>query len=145
LECSLLGHEGAIHYAPGSLVQGAMGVERSIERYSCSYGIDRPYVARLAEHGVRFTAHDDAGDVRVLELPEHPFFLATLFQPELAGDGTRAHPIVRAFADAAANYAGRSCGITADDHLSHERSAINSQSRARAREVSDGAPSPPKS
>jgi CTP synthase (UTP-ammonia lyase) len=105
LECSLFGHEGAIHYAPGSLVQGVMGVERSIERYHCSYGIDRPYVDRLAEHGVRFTAHDDAGDFRVLELPEHPFFLATLFQPELAGDGTRAHPVVRAFANAAASYA----------------------------------------
>jgi CTP synthase (UTP-ammonia lyase) len=106
LECSLVGHEGAIHYAPGSLAQRVMGVERSVERYHCSYGIDRSYVDRLAEHGVRFSAHDDPGDVRVLELPEHPFFLATLFQPELAGDGTRAHPVVRAFAGAAASYAG---------------------------------------
>ena len=39
--------------------------------------------------------------MRALELPDHPFFLGTLFQPELAGDGTRAHPVIRAFADAA--------------------------------------------
>ena len=31
---------------------------------------------------------------------DHPFFLGTLFQPELAGDGTRAHPVIRAFAEA---------------------------------------------
>jgi CTP synthase (UTP-ammonia lyase) len=100
LECSLVGHEGAIEYAAGSLAQRVAGVERSVERYHCSYGLDRGYVDLLAEHGVRFSAHDDAGDARALELPGHPFFLATLFQPELAGDGTRAHPIVRAFADA---------------------------------------------
>jgi CTP synthase (UTP-ammonia lyase) len=100
LECSLVGHEGAINYEPGSLIQRIMGVERSIERYHCSYGIDRAYIDRLADHGVRFTAHDDAGDVRALELPDHSFFLGTLFQPELAGDGTRPHPVVRAFADA---------------------------------------------
>src|SRR5262245_4040505 len=100
LECSLVGHEGAINYEPGSLIQRITGVERSLERYHCSYGIDRAYIDRLTGHGVRFTAHDDAGDVRALELPDHPFFLGTLFQPELAGDGTRPHPVVRAFADA---------------------------------------------
>ena len=105
LACSLVGHEGGIRYEPGSLIGSIMGVERSLERYHCSYGIDTPWVARLAAEGVRFTAHDDAGDVRALELPDHPFFLGTLFQPELAGDGTRAHPVVRAFADA--------CGVRA--------------------------------
>ena len=100
LECSLVGHEGAIAYEPGSLMQLIMGVDRSVERYHCSYGIDPAFVDRLAQAGVRFSAYDDAGDVRALELPEHPFFLGTLFQPELAGDGTRAHPVVRAFADA---------------------------------------------
>jgi len=100
LECSLVGHEGAIHYAPGSLIQRIMGAERSVERYHCAYGVDRPYVERLEAGGVRFSARDGGGDVRALELPGHPFFLGTLFQPELAGDGSRAHPVVRAFAEA---------------------------------------------
>lgn len=41
----------------------------------------------------------------MLELPGHPFFLATLFQPELAGDGTLAHPVLRALATAAVEHA----------------------------------------
>ena len=102
LECSLVGHEGAIRYAPGSLMQRIMGVERSVERYHCSYGIDPRYLGRLEDNGVRFAAHDTDGAVRALELDGHPFFLGTLFQPELAGDGTRAHPVIRAFAAAAA-------------------------------------------
>ncbi len=104
LECSLVGHEGAIHSAPGSRFRRIMGVERSLERYHCSYGIDPAYVDRLAAAGVVFGAHDDAGDVRALELPDHPFFLGTLFQPELA-EAARAHPVIRAFASACATRA----------------------------------------
>src|SRR6185503_15126319 len=99
LECSLAGHEGAIHSAAGSRLRSFTGVERSLERYHCSYGIDPAYVDLLAAAGVVFSAHDDAGDVRALELPDHPFFLGTLFQPELA-EATRAHPVIRAFASA---------------------------------------------
>jgi CTP synthase (UTP-ammonia lyase) len=102
LACSLVGHEGAIRYAPGSLMQRIMGVERSVERYHCAYGLEPRYVETLEASGVRFTAHDDDGAARALELDDHPFFLGTLFQPELAGDGTRAHPVIRAFASAAA-------------------------------------------
>jgi CTP synthase (UTP-ammonia lyase) len=102
LECSLVGHEGAIAYAPGTLMRRILGTDRSVERYHCSYGLDPAYLERLTGAGVVFSAHDDAGDVRALELPGHPFFLGTLFQPELAGDGTRAHPVIRAFADACA-------------------------------------------
>jgi CTP synthase (UTP-ammonia lyase) len=98
LECSLVGHEGAIAYEPGTLMQEIMGADRSVERYHCSYGLDPRYLRRLTDAGVVFSARDDAGDVRALELPGHPFFLGTLFQPELAGDGTRAHPVIRAFA-----------------------------------------------
>jgi len=106
LECSLVGHEGAIAYEPGTLMQEIMGTDRSVERYHCSYGLDPAYLDKLAQAGVVFSARDDAGDVRALELPDHPFFLGTLFQPELAGDGTRAHPVIRAFADACVLSAG---------------------------------------
>ena len=101
LECSLVGHEGAIDYTPGTLIASIAGVERSVERYHCSYGIAPGYVEALERAGVIFGAHDQDGAPRALELAEHPFFLGTLFQPELAGDGTRAHPVIRAFAAAA--------------------------------------------
>jgi CTP synthase (UTP-ammonia lyase) len=100
LECSLVGHEGSITYTPGTLIQRIAGVDRSLERYHCSYGIAPEFVATLEDAGVVFGAHDEDGAPRALELPGHPFFLGTLFQPELAGDGTRAHAVVRAFAEA---------------------------------------------
>ncbi|MGV9775533.1 CTP synthase C-terminal region-related (seleno)protein [Streptosporangium sp. NPDC003464] len=100
LACSLVGHEGTVLLAPGSLAEKIIGAERSMERYSCNFGLNPGYLPVLEEGGLSFTGHDEDGAVRVLELPGHPFFLATLFQPELAGDGTRPHPIITAFAAA---------------------------------------------
>ncbi|GIH25651.1 CTP synthase [Acrocarpospora phusangensis] len=100
LACSLAGHEEEVQLTPGSLVEKIIGFDRSVEKYSCSFGLNPDYVSVLEEGGLSFTGRDSAGAVRVLELPGHPFFLATLFQPELAGDGTRPHPIITAFASA---------------------------------------------
>ncbi|GAA3389628.1 CTP synthase C-terminal region-related (seleno)protein [Streptomyces roseoviridis] len=105
LACSLVGHEGAVRVTPGSLAASVLGAERTTERYHCNYGPDSRHLDTLRAHGMRFTGEDEDGQVRILELPGHPFFMATLFQPELAGDGTRPHPVVRAFARAAAERA----------------------------------------
>ncbi|MET8975052.1 hypothetical protein ABZX85_05475 [Streptomyces sp. NPDC004539] len=106
LACSLEGHEGAVLLAPGSLAHTVIGSDRSVERYSCRYGLARDEDA-LTAHGLRFSGRDEAGEPRVAELPGHPFFLATLFQPELSGDGSRPHPVIRALARAAVDHAAR--------------------------------------
>ncbi|MGW6914135.1 CTP synthase C-terminal region-related (seleno)protein [Kitasatospora sp. NPDC054939] len=101
LSCSLVGHEGVVDLAPGSLAERVLGTTRTVERYHCAYGLNDAYLDELRAHGLVFSGSDAAGEVRIAELPDHPFFLASLFQPELAGDGTRPHPAVRAFAAAA--------------------------------------------
>ncbi|MGW7462963.1 CTP synthase C-terminal region-related (seleno)protein [Streptomyces sp. NPDC054797] len=107
LACSLVGHEGFVRAEPGSLAESALGAERSMERYHCNYGPAPRHLPALTAHGLRLSGHDEDGQVRIAELPGHPFFLATLFQPELHGDGTRPHPIVRALAVAAVARATR--------------------------------------
>ncbi|WP_079161012.1 hypothetical protein [Streptomyces sp. NRRL S-98] len=114
LACSLVGHEGLVRAEPGSLAEAALGAERSMERYHCNYGPAPRHLPALTAHGLRLSGHDEDGQVRIAELPGHPFFLATLFQPELQGDGTRPHPIIRALAVAAVEHAaGRSGGVAA--------------------------------
>ncbi|MFC9925975.1 hypothetical protein [Streptomyces sp. NPDC127190] len=104
LACSLVGHEAAVVIEPGSLAESVIGSARTVERYFCAYGPSHR-LDPLRAHGLRFSGHDEDGRVRVAELPGHPFFLASLFQPELAGDGSRPHPIVRALARAAVEHA----------------------------------------
>ncbi|WP_261719745.1 hypothetical protein [Streptomyces sp. FZ201] len=100
LACSLVGHEGAVLVEPDSLARSVIGAERTVERYFCAYGATR-HLDTLTAHGLRFSGHDEDGHVRIAELPDHPFFLASLFQPELSGDGSRPHPMVTAWAKAA--------------------------------------------
>ncbi|KUN40500.1 hypothetical protein ACF081_07635 [Streptomyces longwoodensis] len=110
LACSLAGHEDTVVLEPGSLARTVFGAERSVERYSCHYGPSR-HLDTLRAHGLRFSGRDSAGQVRVAELPGHPFFLASLFQPELYGDGTRPHPMVRGLARAAVEHASRTAPL----------------------------------
>ncbi len=113
LSCSLVGHEGTVRAAQGSLAERLLGGGPTIERYHCSYGLSPEFVDVLRAGGLSFSGADENGEVRIAELPGHPFFLATLFQPELAGDGTRAHPIITAFAAAAGVRAAATAGVTA--------------------------------
>ncbi|MFG2298938.1 hypothetical protein [Streptomyces sp. NPDC048603] len=105
LACSLVGHQGLVRAEAGSLAERVLGAERSMERYHCNYGPDPRQLEVLEAHGLRLSGRDEDGQVRIAELPGHPFFLATLFQPELHGDGTRPHPAVRALAAAAVAHA----------------------------------------
>ncbi|MGH3206660.1 MAG: CTP synthase C-terminal region-related (seleno)protein [Trebonia sp.] len=101
LECSLMGHEEAVMIVPGTLAARISGPGRRTERYHCSYGLNDKYLEALTGTGLQFSGFDDSGQVRIMELPAHPFFMGTLFQPELHGDGTQPHPIIRAFGLAA--------------------------------------------
>jgi CTP synthase (UTP-ammonia lyase) len=105
LACSLVGHEGLVRLRPGSRAEEILGAESCIERYHCTYGLNPAYHDRITGAGLRFTGFDENEEPRLAELSGHPFFVATLFQPELAGDGGEAHPLIRAFVAAAAAHA----------------------------------------
>jgi CTP synthase (UTP-ammonia lyase) len=105
LECSLLGEESRVVITPGTVAADAMGPGPTTERYFCRYGLNADYVEVLQHHGLVFSGRDASGEVRVAELPEHPFFVASLFQPELSSDATWVHPLITAFADAVRSHA----------------------------------------
>jgi len=111
LECSLKGHEEAVMIVPGTRAAAISGPGRRTERYHCDYGLNADYLERLSRGGLRFSGFDDGGRVRIAELPEHPFFVGTLFQPELHGDGSEPHPIIVALAEAATEHAAVTAGL----------------------------------
>lgn len=100
LECSLKGRELPIALEPGSRVAAIYGATEAIEEYYCNFGVNPTKVDLLRESTLRITGSDAEGEVRVVELPEHPFFLATLFVPQLRSHPERPHPLVTAFVQA---------------------------------------------
>jgi CTP synthase (UTP-ammonia lyase) len=113
LECSLKGHEEAVMIVPGTRAAKISGPGRRTERYHCDYGLNPAYLERLSQGGLRFSGFDDGGQVRIAELPGHPFFVATLFQPELHGDGSQPHPVIVALAEAATEHAAATADAAA--------------------------------
>ena len=110
LECSLLGEESTVVITPGTVAADAMGPGPTTERYFCRYGLNADYLEILQSHGLVFSGRDTSGEVRVAELPVHPFCVASLFQPELSSDPTWVHPLIAAFADAVRSHAAALAG-----------------------------------
>jgi len=102
LACSLVEASGRVRLRPGSRLAAAYGASEAEEGYHCSYGPDPAFRDAIAAGPLRVAAEDDAGDVRAVELDGHPFFVATLFQPERAALGGRTPPLVAAFVAAVA-------------------------------------------
>ena len=102
LACSLVEKTGRIRFAAGSRLREIYGRDSAEEGYHCSYGFNPAHRADLERAGLRFTAFDDAAEIRGAELPAdvHPFFIGTLFQPERAALRGAVPPIVRAFVSA---------------------------------------------
>ena len=107
LACALVEQRGSVHFAPGSRIARAYGTDAADEGYHCRYGVNPAFAAALLRGPLRATAHDAAGEVRAVELDGHPFFVATLFQPERAALEGRLPPLVGAFVDACAPEATR--------------------------------------
>jgi CTP synthase (UTP-ammonia lyase) len=74
----------------------------------CGYGLSEQYVPVLTQHGVTVGARAADAGVEAIELDDHPFFVATAFQPQVGASQTRSlHPLIRAFLDAALAVARR--------------------------------------
>ncbi len=70
--------------APGSLVQRLYGSEMVSERHRHRYEVNPDYIEVLEKHGLVFSGRSPDGKLmEFLELPDHPYFVATQAHPEL--------------------------------------------------------------
>lgn len=102
LTCSLAGKSMPVRFAADSRTAGWYGAEGATERYYCNFGLNPEYRKAVHEAGLRVVGEDDDGEARVLELPEHPFYLATLFVPQARSTPEQPHPLVTGLLRAAA-------------------------------------------
>lgn len=102
LSCGLVEVTDTIVFTAGTRLAAIYGLPRAVEGYHCRYGLSAAYAARLDAGPLKVAARDGGGEVRAVELEGHPFFVATLFQPERSALAGRTHPLISAFATAAA-------------------------------------------
>jgi CTP synthase (UTP-ammonia lyase) len=106
LSCSLVGRTMPVTLEPGSKAAAVYGVQRIREQYYCNFGLNADYEQTLHEGGFRVVGLDDDHEARVFELPEHAFYLATLFVPQTRSTPERPHALVTALLQAALERSG---------------------------------------
>ncbi len=102
---------------PGSRAWEAYKADTVWERHRHRYEVNQDYVPILEQHGMRVTGRSpDRIFVEMIEIPDHPWFVACQFHPELKSKPFAPHPLFTAFVAAARDYAAQRAQQQAQAH-----------------------------
>jgi CTP synthase (UTP-ammonia lyase) len=87
------GQHITVDLTPGSRLAELHGERQVHELTTCNYGLAPDFTSLAATHGLRVAATEADGGVRAIERVDHPFFLGTLYQPQLRSTFGAPHPV----------------------------------------------------
>ncbi|PWY56450.1 CTP synthetase [Legionella qingyii] len=88
--------------AEGTLARNVYEKPQIIERHRHRYEVNNKYVESLVEHGLIISGRSaDNSLVEMIELSDHPWFLACQFHPEFTSTPRASHPLFKQFVLAA--------------------------------------------
>jgi CTP synthase len=87
----------------GSLARKVYGAEKIVERHRHRYEVNNEYLPSLEQAGLRVSGRSIGGEdlCEMIELPDHPWFMACQFHPEFTSTPRGGHPLFKAFIEAA--------------------------------------------
>ena len=98
LECSLVAQERLVTPIAGTMMDALSGGRSFTGFHWCNFGLAPAYVDKLVACGLVVGARADDAGVEAVELTNHPFYLATLFQPQVGSAAAgRLHPVISSF------------------------------------------------
>ena len=100
LVCSLVGQEQQVEVTSGTRAASLYRTTTPTEPYYCNYGLNPSYETQLAAAGVVVSGRGPRGEVRIIELRSHPFFIGTLFVPRPRLADGRPHPVYAGLVEA---------------------------------------------
>ena len=96
------------HLVPGTLAQKTYGGDSITERHRHRYEVNNTYLPQLEAAGLRISGYSaDKTLVEMVEIPDHPWFLACQFHPEFTSSPRTGHPLFSGFVSAAMQHAGK--------------------------------------
>ena len=89
----------------GTKTYAAYRKKKISERHRHRYEVNNRYRNKLEKNGLVFSGvNEDLGVVETVEIPDHPWFVAGQFHPELKSRVNKAHPLFRDFIKAAVEF-----------------------------------------
>ena len=86
-----------VRLVEGSLAARSYGTTEIVERHRHRYEVNNNYRERLSEAGLVFSGLSVDDLVEMVELPDHPFFLASQFHPEFTSNPRDGHPLFKSY------------------------------------------------
>jgi len=93
-----------IRISHGSRAHAVYGADLVRERHRHRYEFNNNYLQKLMNAGLRFSGFSRDGLVEVVELPQHPFFVASQYHPEFRSTPRDGHPLFTGFIKAARDH-----------------------------------------
>jgi CTP synthase len=85
----------------GTLAHAIYGRDTIAERHRHRYEFNNGYLEQFEAGGLVFSGFSPDGLVEIIELPDHPWFLASQFHPEFTSNPRDGHPLFTSFVSAA--------------------------------------------
>jgi CTP synthase (UTP-ammonia lyase) len=104
LECIIAGQARKVKLISGTNSAKAYGKYETIEHFRCSFGLNPYYRDAIIKEPLKIAGVDENEEVRIIEISDHPFFVATLFLPQLSSRPSEPHPLVVAYLLAASSF-----------------------------------------
>jgi len=93
---------------PGSRAHALYGSDVIVERHRHRYEVNNNYLPQLEAAGLKISGRSiDNNLVEVVEIPDHPWFVACQFHPEFTSSPRDGHPLFSGFIKAALTHAGK--------------------------------------
>lgn len=90
---------------PNTLAWSMYGKPQIVERHRHRYEVNQHYLEKLVEHGLVIAGRSlDGALVEMIEIPDHPWFLACQFHPEFTSTPRDGHPLFKGFVVAARHH-----------------------------------------
>ena len=86
-----------ISLTAGSLAATSYGATEIVERHRHRYEVNNNYREQLSKAGLRFSGLSVDDLVEMVEIEDHPFFLASQFHPEFTSNPRDGHPLFKSF------------------------------------------------
>ena len=104
LASPLLGTTQAIKIMPGSHAYKAYGQQTVMEQFSCRYGFNPLFRDKIDGGELQTTGVGPDEEIRIVELSNHRFYVATLFLPQMSSSADRPHPLIVEYLRAALDF-----------------------------------------
>lgn len=96
-----MGTVETVSLLPGSAARQIYGRDGAGEQFACNYGLNPLYRDVFEGSALQVAGVGPEGEVRLVELPTHPFYVATLFLPQVRSSPGEPHPLIMAYLRAA--------------------------------------------